>query len=67
MPNTKQDRARVARKQTWEIAYVAKKFKVSQKTVREAMKNAVTKKGRPSIARVNVEIALKKMIEMGIV
>ena len=65
--NTKQDRARVAKKQVWEIAWIAKKFKVSQKMVREAMENAVTKKGKHSIARVNVEYALKKMIEMGIV
>jgi len=62
MPNTKADRSRVS-KQKWEIATVAEKFKCTQKLVREAMKLAVTKTGKKSIARVNVEIALKKLID----
>lgn len=62
MPNTKKDRSRVS-KQKWEISTVARKYKVSQKLVREAMKKAVTKKGKHSISRVNVEIALKKIID----
>ena len=62
MPNTKADRSRVS-KQKWEISHVASKYHVSQKLVREAMKIAVTKKGKPSIARGNVEIALKKLID----
>lgn len=63
MSNTKQDRNRVAKTQTWEVSKVATKFNVTQKTVREAIKLSVTKTGKHSIARVNVEKALRKMIE----
>jgi len=62
MPRTKEDAARVS-KQKHEAAYLAKKHKCTVKLVREAMKLAVTKKGKKSIARVNVEIALKKLID----
>lgn len=62
MPNTKQDAARVSKTQKWEPAWLAKKFKVPVKLVRQAMKLAVTKTGKHSIARVNVEAALKKLI-----
>ena len=63
MSNSKKDKARVAKSQTWEVASVAKKFNVTQKTVREAIKLSVTKTGKHSIARINVEIALRKMIK----
>ena len=62
MSNSKKDKARVAAKQTWELAVVAKKFKVSQKTVKEAIKQSFTKTGKHSIARLNVEKTLRKMI-----
>lgn len=62
MKSKKKDQSRVAKSQKWELATVAKKFRVSQQTVKIAIAKSVTPKGKHSIARVNVEKALRLLI-----
>ncbi len=62
MPNTKQDRARVAKLQPHEVRSLMKKFKTDKETVLEAISLAKTKTGRPTKSRKLIEPVLRKLI-----
>ena len=57
----KQDPKLVAAKQKFEVAYVAKKFKVTQKKVREVMA-ILGNNGKMCRSRVKIEKYLKTMV-----